>query len=154
MYDKYMDTILTTVQTHVKQAMREKNKQRLSILRMIMSELQNETKNKGSDLIDPESIEILSRMVKRQKATLEAAEQSQRQDKIDECQFEISVIQEFLPKPLSEDEVDTIIDQAIQTLNASDVKQMGAVIGLVKKTVSGRYDMGEISKKIRLKLQN
>ena len=91
-------------------------------------------------------------MLKQRKDSIEAYQKASRQDLIDQEQLEIEVLSKYMPEPLSEKDIIQFIEEAIVTTGASDMKDMGKVVGVLKSKVAGRADMGEVSKKVREKL--
>jgi uncharacterized protein YqeY len=91
-------------------------------------------------------------MLKQRKDSIEAYQQANRQDLIDQEQLEIEVLTKYMPEPLSDEEINQFIEEAIATTGAADMKDMGKVVGVLKSKVAGRADMGEVSKLVRQKL--
>jgi uncharacterized protein YqeY len=91
-------------------------------------------------------------MLKQRKDSIEAYQKADRQDLIDQEQLEIDVLSKYMPEPLTDDEVSKIIDEVISEVNATDMKDMGKVVGVLKSKISGRADMGQVSKIVREKL--
>jgi uncharacterized protein YqeY len=91
-------------------------------------------------------------MLKQRKDSIEAYQKASRQDLIDQEQLEIEVLSKYMPEPLSEEEINQYIEEAIATTGASDMKDMGKVVGILKSKVAGRADMAEVSKLVRQKL--
>ena len=83
---------------------------------------------------------------------IEAYQKASRQDLIDQEQLEIEVLSKYMPEPLSEEEINQYIEEAIATTGASDMKDMGKVVSILKSKVAGRADMAEVSKLVRQKL--
>jgi uncharacterized protein YqeY len=104
------------------------------------------------ELDDVRITAILDKMVKQRRDSLEQYQKAGRTELADQEQFEIGIIQEYLPEPLSDEEIDTLIDEAIAATGASSMKEMGKVMGMLKPKLQGRADMGAVSGKIKAKL--
>lgn len=124
----------------MKQAMRAKDKFKLSVIRMILSSVKNEEINKGSKLEDSEVLEIVSRELKQRKDSLQEFKQAGRDDLADKLQLEIEVISNYLPEQLTEEELKSIVTQTIQEVGASSKADMGKVMGALMPKVKGRAD--------------
>ena len=124
----------------MKQAMRAKDKFKLSVIRMILSSVKNEAINKGSKLEDSEVLEIVSRELKQRKDSLQEFKQAGRDDLADKLQLEIEVISNYLPEQLTEEELKSIVTQTIQEVGASSKADMGKVMGALMPKVKGRAD--------------
>ena len=92
---------------------------------------------------------ILDKMVKQRRESISQFKTAGRDDLVKQENFEIDIIQEFLPQALGEEEVDKIVSQAIKQTGANSIKDMGKVMGLVKPQIVGRADMGEVSGRIK-----
>jgi uncharacterized protein YqeY len=136
----------------MKQAMRDKDKPRLGIIRLMLSEFKRIEVDERIDLPDDRILAILDKMLKQRRDSQSQFEKADRQDLADQEAFEITVIQEYLPAALSADEIDTLISDAITSTGASSMKEMGKVMGILKPQLQGRADMGEVSKAIKTKL--
>ncbi len=88
-------------------------------------------------------------MVKQRRESISQFKTAGRDDLVKQESYEIDIIQEFLPQALSEDEIDSIVSQAIEQTSASSIKDMGKVMGIVKPQIIGRADMGEVSGRIK-----
>ncbi len=144
--------IAAKVSAETKQAMRARAKERLGVLRMVSSEFKRIEIDERIELDDARCINILTKMSKQRNDALTQYEDAGRQDLADVERFELSVIQEFLPLPLSQSEIDTIVDEAISATEASSMAQMGAVMAKIKPQIEGRADLGAVSKQLRDRL--
>jgi len=136
----------------VKAAMRAGDKERLGALRMISAGIKQVEVDERRELADDDVIAILSKMVKQRREALEAYEQAGREDLAAREKSEIDVISEFLPQPLSDAEIDQLIDEAIAQSGASSIKDMGKVMAGLKPKVQGRADLGQISARVKARL--
>ena len=136
----------------MKAAMRAKEKERLGTIRLILAEIK---KVEVDERIDPDDVRvtsILDKMVKQRRDSIKQFTDAGRNELAAKEQSEIEVIQEFLPQPLSEEEIASLIDEAIASTGAASMQDMGKVMGLLKPKMAGRADMGEVSGLIKQRL--
>ena len=133
----------------MKEAMRAKNKSRLGTIRLALAEIKKVEVDEQIDLDDIRITSLLDKMVKQSRESIKQFEAGGRTDLATNEQHEIEVIQEFLPKALSEEELDAIIKGALEESGAVSMQDMGKVMGLIKPQVVGRADMSAISQKIK-----
>ena len=136
----------------MKSAMRVKDKARLSAIRLAMSEIKRVEIDTRSEQGDTEIITILDKMVKQRRESIKQFKVADRQELIAQEEMEIHVLNEFLPQPLSEDELDSIIGSAIAQCDAKTMQHMGKVMGIIKPQIIGRADMSLVSAKIKVLL--
>jgi len=142
----------TQIESQVKDAMRARDKARLGILRLVMSEFKRVEVDERVELDDARILAILDKMNKQRKDSLSQYEQAGRQDLADQEAFELAVIAEFLPEQLSDQELQALVQQAIATTGAESMKDMGKVMGIVRPEVQGRADMGAVSALVKSQL--
>ncbi|WP_107851850.1 GatB/YqeY domain-containing protein [Oceanimonas marisflavi] len=135
-----------------KNAMRAKDKARLGTLRMLMAEIKQKEIDSRETLDDDGIIAVITKMVKQRKDAASQFEQAGRQELADGERQEIAVLQEFLPQPLTEDELDALLTQAIADTGATGMQDMGKVMAALKPQIQGRADMGKVSATIKAKL--
>ena len=136
----------------MKAAMRAKEKERLGTIRLILAEIK---KVEVDERIDPDDVRvtsILDKMVKQRRDSIKQFTDAGRNELAAKEQSEIEVIQEFLPQPLNEGEIASLIDEAIASTGAASMQDMGKVMGLLKPQMAGRADMGKISGLIKQRL--
>ncbi|WP_319783221.1 GatB/YqeY domain-containing protein [Oceanisphaera sp. IT1-181] len=133
-------------------AMRAKNKARLSTLRMLLAEINLKEIDSRETLNDDDVITIVTKMVKQRKDAATLYEQAGRQELADGELQEIVVLQEFLPQPLSADELETLLTNAIAASGATGMQDMGKVMAVLKPQIQGRADMGKVSASIKARL--
>ncbi len=144
-----MLTLVEQIKDAVKDAMRARDKARLAALRLITAEFKRIEVDERIQVDDARALAVLDKMVK-QRLDSEAQYRAAGRDELAEVEaFEIRVIREYLPAPLSDDELDALIKQTVVTLGASSMAQMGAVMGQLKGQVAGRADMGVLSAKVK-----
>ena len=144
-----MSDLKKQIQDAVISAMKSGDKERLKIVRLITSSMKQVEVDERIELDDARIIAILDKMVKQRRESISQFKTAGRDDLVKQESFEIDIIQEFLPQALSEEELDAIVNQAIETTGANSIKDMGKVMGLVKPQIIGRADMGEISGRIK-----
>ncbi|WP_339725978.1 GatB/YqeY domain-containing protein [uncultured Paraglaciecola sp.] len=152
-------SLLDDLKNAQKEAMRAKDKVRLGTIRMALSAVKQHEIDGRTDpdyiaLDDAGVLAILIKMVKQRKDAASQYEAAGRQDLLDIEQAEIVILQDFMPKALSEEELDALIVQAMTESGASSMQDMGKVMGLLKPKVQGRADMGKLSGKIKAKLNS
>lgn len=135
-------------------SMKEQDKFKLSVLRMLKSSIQKEEINKKSELTDDEVLNVIKREVKVRKASLEEYLEYNRNDLADNLQKEIDILKTYLPEELSHEELLKIIDEQFKIINPMCMKDMGKVIKAVSSIVGTRADMSEVSKIVKEKISN
>ena len=136
----------------MKAAMRAKEKERLGTIRLVLAEIK---KVEVDERIDPDDVRvtsILDKMVKQRRDSIKQFTDAGRDELAAKEQIEIEVIQEFLPQPLSEEEIASLIDEAIASTGAASMQDMGKVMGLLKPQMAGKADMGKVSGLIKQRL--
>ncbi len=145
-----MTSIKEQVQEAMKAAMRAKEQNRLKAIRLIMAALkQFEVDNRSETLDDAKTLSILDKMLKQRKESIRQYLDAKREDLVAEEEYEVTVIEEFMPKKLPEAEVDLIIKDALATTGASSIKDMGKVIAILRPKLQGRADMAAVSAKVK-----
>lgn len=135
-------------------AMKEQDKFKLSVLRMLKSALQTEEINKKSELTENEVLNVIKKQVKVRSASLEEYKEYGRNDLADNLEKEIEILKTYLPEELSHEELAKIIDEQFNIINPTSVKDMGKVIKAVSSIVGTRADMSEVSKIVKEKINN
>ena len=133
----------------MKDAMRAKDKPRLGTIRLALSEIKRVEVDERIDPDDARIIGILDKMIKQRRESIRQYESAQRPELAAQEQFEIEVIQEFLPQALEADELEQLIKSAVTESGATSMKDMGKVMTIVRPQVVGRADMAEVSKQIK-----
>lgn len=138
------------VMTALKEAMKAKDQGALRALRAIKSEiLLFQTSGAHADLDDAAEIKLLQKMIKQRKDSPDIYEKENRQDLAAKEIEEIEVIEQFLPKQLSDEELKGVIDGIIQSTGASSIKDMGKVMGMVSKQVAGKAEGARIAAMVK-----
>lgn len=138
----------------VKQAMRAKDKPKLAVLRLITAAIKQIEVDQRIELSDEQVVTVLEKMLKQRKDSISQFESAGRHDLKDIEVFEVGIIQTYMPEQLSEAEITSMIEQAIIDSGANSMKDMGKVMGQLKAKLSGRADMGIVSKIIKSKLNS
>ena len=137
----------------MKQAMKNKDKFRLTVIRMIRSAIKNLEIAQKRTLDDDEVLDILQREVKQRKDSLQEFTKAGREDLASDVQAEIAVISEYLPQPMTEEEMKAVVQQTIQEVGASSKADMGKVMGAVMPKVKGRADGRLVNQMVQQLLQ-
>ncbi|WP_290638030.1 GatB/YqeY domain-containing protein [Aquisalimonas sp.] len=140
------------IQTAVKEAMRSGDRSRLGVLRLITAAMKQHEVDQRTDLTDDDVTALLSKMVKQRHESIEQYRAANRDDLAKKEEYELTVLQEFLPQPLTDDEVGELIDQAMAESGAESIRDMGKVMGLLKPRLQGRADMGKASAQLKARL--
>ena len=135
-------------------AMKEQDKFKLSVLRMLKSALQTEEINKKNELTEDEVLNVIKKQVKVRSASLEEYKEYGRNDLADNLEKEIEILKTYLPEELSHEELTKIIDEQFNIIKPTSVKDMGKVIKVVSSIVGTRADMSEVSKIVKEKINN
>ncbi len=133
-------------------AMRARSKDRLAALRLVNAEIKRVEVDERRELGDNDVLVILNRMLKQRQDSLNQYEAAGRDDLAEQERFEIGVVQEFMPEPLGEDELEGLIAGAIKATGAESMRDMGKVMGVLKPQIQGRADMGAVSAKVKARL--
>ena len=147
-----MSALKKHISDTLKVAMRAKEKQRVTVIRTILSECKKVEVDERIELDDARVLAILDKMNKQRKDSTQQFLDGGREDLAKVEQEEMEIISEFLPTPLTDDEVAVIVKAAIAETGASSMQQMGAVMAIVKPQVQGRADMAQISKQVKAQL--
>lgn len=135
-----------------KVAMKARDKVRLGTIRLALSAIKQREVDERITLTDEDIIAVLTKMVKQRRDSVAQYESAGRQDLADAESSEITILEEFMPQPLTEDEVSALIDQAVTESGAAGMQDMGKVMALLKPQIQGRADMGKVSGLVRAKL--
>ena len=130
-------------------AAKAKDKIRLSALRMLKSGLHNREIDLKRELNEAEFLQLLSVMVKQRKDSIEQFEKGGRTDLVEKEEMELKVIQEFMPTPMSETELDAMIAEAIRETGAASVRDMGKVMATLMSKVTGKADGKMVGEKVK-----
>lgn len=136
----------------MKSAMRAKDAPRLSAIRLLMAAIKQREVDERIELSDDQVIAAIEKMLKQRRDSISQFESAGRQDLADTEKYEVSVLQGYMPQPLTDAEAEALVVAAIVSSGAAGVKDMGKVMAIVKPQMAGRADMGKISALIKAKL--
>ena len=146
-------TIKERISNDIKDAMRAKDSKKLGTLRLITAAIkQIEVDERKPVEDDGQILVILEKLLKQRKESITQFQLANREDLIAQEQFEIDLISQYLPEPLSDEEIDNLIQKTIAALHAEKISDMGRVIAELKPTLLGRADMAKVSALVKAKL--
>jgi uncharacterized protein YqeY len=146
------DTLAQTIRAAMKAAMKAKDKDRLSTIRLILAEFKRIEVDERIEIDDARALVVLDKMVKQRRDSAQQYSDAGRQELADQENAEITVIQDFLPAQLSEAELNALIDAAIAASDTKGMAAMGAVMAQLKPQLQGRADVGAVSKLVKQRL--
>ncbi|MGY8854942.1 MAG: GatB/YqeY domain-containing protein [Burkholderiales bacterium] len=135
-------------------AMRSKDSEKLNAIRLLQSSIKQKEVDDRVEIDDTMILNIIEKMLKQRRDSIEAFKKANRNDLVEKEEFEVRILQAYMPEPLSLEDVEKEIDSAIKAIDANSMKDMGLVMNAVKLKVSGRANMAEVSQKIKEKLTN
>ena len=136
----------------MKSAMRAKDKARLGAIRLTLAEIKRIEVDERIDPDDSRIITVLDKMIKQRRESIKHFEAANRAELVAQEQVEIDILQEFLPQPVSEEELDILIKEAMSSSGAEGMRDMGKVMALLKPQLIGRADMSVVSNRIKSSL--
>ncbi|EIJ78924.1 hypothetical protein PB1_15239 [Bacillus methanolicus PB1] len=143
-------SLLERLNEDMKQAMKSKEKDKLTVIRMIKASLQNETIKLGKkELSEEEELTVLSREVKQPKDSLQEFEKAGREDLVEKIRTELRFVEEYMPKQLSEEELLEIVKETISQTGAASKADMGKVMAAIMPKVKGRADGSLVNKLVQ-----
>jgi len=145
-------TLKPKLQSDMKSSMKAGDKARLSVIRLMLAAIKQIEVDERIELDDSRITAVLDRMTKQRRESIEHFSRASRDDLIAIEEYELQIIREYLPEPLSEAEINALVEQSIQTSDASSIKDMGRVMGLLKPQLQGRADMKKVSQLIKSRL--
>ena len=137
------------IKTQVTISMKDGDKFRTTVLRMILAEIQKIEIEEKSDLNELQITSILEKMIKQRNDAITQFEQAKRQELADKEKQEIEIIKEFLPEQMTDEEVSELVSKIISEVGAQDMKDMGKVMGSLKPLISGKADAGIVSQLVK-----
>lgn len=145
-------SLKSQIQDDVKSAMRARDQKRLTALRLITAAIKQIEVDKRIELDDQDILSVLDKMVKQRRDSLSQYEAAGRDDLAAQEQFELELISVYLPEALSDEEIATLIKQAVAEAGASSIRDMGAVMNILRGKVQGRADMKAVSSAVKAQL--
>ncbi|MBI0576395.1 GatB/YqeY domain-containing protein [Neobacillus cucumis] len=143
-------SLLERLNNDMKQAMKNKEKDKLSVIRMVKASLQNEAIKIGSsELSEEQELTVLSREVKQRKDSLHEFDKAGREDLVDKLRTELSIVELYMPKQLSDEEVSDIVKETIAETGATSKADMGKVMAAIMPKVKGKADGSLVNKLVQ-----
>ncbi|KKC98134.1 MULTISPECIES: GatB/YqeY domain-containing protein [Photobacterium] len=144
--------LIESIKNEQKAAMKAKDKARLGAIRLVLAAIKQREVDEKITLTDDDIVAVLTKMVKQRRDSVAQYEAAGRQDLADVELAEITVLEEFMPQPLSDDEVAALLEDAIASTGASSMQDMGKLMAVLKPQLQGRADMGKVSQLVKAKL--
>jgi len=145
-------SLIARLERELEQAMKEREAERRDALRLILSSLRSAEKELQRPLHDEEELQVLQRERKKRIEAADAFRAAGREERADAEDAELEVLEEFMPEPLSEDELEEIVDDAIAETGATSIRDLGRVMADVMPQIAGRADGSAVSQLVREKL--
>lgn len=146
------ESLKERLQQDMKAAMRAKDSTRLGVIRLINAAIKQREVDERISLDDNQVIEVLSKMLKQRRDSINQYQQAGRSDLVEVESFEVELIEHYLPPALSVDEISAIIDEVIAATGAASARDMGKVMAQLKPRLQGRADMGQLSAQVKQRL--
>ena len=145
-------TLITEIEDEIKEAMKARDAERRDALRLIVNALKNSEKDLQRPLSEEEELQVLQRERKRRVEAAEAFRTGGHEERAEAEERELAILEEFMPEPLSEEEIEEIVDDAIAEVGATSMAQLGRVMADVMPQIAGRADGSVVSQIVREKL--
>ncbi|MCV3295777.1 MAG: GatB/YqeY domain-containing protein [Oenococcus sp.] len=145
-------SLTSDIQAAIITAMKAKDKETLSVLRMTKAAISNKQIELGHDLSDDETLAVLASEVKSRNDSITDFKKGKRQDLVEKTENEIKVLAKYMPVQLTEAELDNLVSQTIQQLNATGLRDMGKVMGALSTKTKGRADGAKVASLVKTKL--
>lgn len=144
-------TLKDTLMNDLKESMKNKDQVRKSVVTLVRSAIKQKEVDERVELSDDDILDVISKQLKQRKDALEEFKKLQRDDLVDETEKEISILMEYLPEQLTDEELHAIVSETINQVGATTMKDMGKIMGVVMPKVKGKADgkrINEIAKQI------
>ncbi len=145
-------SVIADIESELKEARLARDDRRRDALALLLNSLRGAQKELQRELSEDESLQVLQRERKKRAEAMEAFDAAGREEQADLEEFELEVIEEFMPEPLSEDDLEEIVDNVIAEVGATSLRDLGRVMADVMPQVSGRADGSTVSQLVREKL--
>ena len=145
-------TLIADIEGELKDARRARDDQRRDALALVLNALRSAEKELQRTLSDEESLQVLQRERKKRADAMEAYDAAGREEQADREEFELDVIEEFMPDQLTEEELEEIVDDVIAEVGATSIRDLGRVMADVMPQVAGRIEGSAVSQLVREKL--
>lgn len=147
-----MSELKNTIVAATTAAMRARDRRRVGALRLVNAEIKRVEVDERRELADADVLQVLARMLKQRRDSLRQYRDAGRNDLADQEQFEIDLIDEFMPEALSDTDIAQAIDEAVASVGATSMRDMGKVMGALRGPLQGRADMGRVSGLVKERL--
>jgi len=145
-------SLLKKITNDMKKAMKNKEKERVNVLRLLRSELKNAKIDSQKELTEEDEIQVISKAAKNRKESIESYKKGDREDLVEKEQKELEIIQEYLPEQMSDEEIKELVEEVIEEVDASGMQDMGKVMGTIMPKVRGQAEGSKVQKIVRSKL--
>jgi len=146
------ESLKTRLQTDMKSSMKSGDKNRLGVIRLMLSAIKQVEVDERIELDDSRITAVLDKMAKQRRESIAQFDKAGRDDLSSIEKAELEILQEYLPEALSEDEINALVEQSISATGAATIKDMGKVMGMLKPQLQGRADMSQVSQLIKSRL--
>ena len=147
-------SLKTQINEDMKAAMRAKETQRLSAIRLLLAAIKQREVDERKELDDQQIIGVIEKMIKQRRESIAQYEKASRADLAEVENFELGVLQAYMPQQLSEAEIETAVAAAVTESGAQSMRDMGKVMAILKSKLAGRADMGAVSALVKARLGN
>ncbi len=146
-------TLKTRIEDDMKAALRAKDKIRLESIRMLRAAIQRREIDERTELDDPGVLSVIQKLIKQSQDAATQFQAGNREDLVAKEQHNIDILRAYLPAPLEASDLETLVRAAIAETGATNIRDMGQVMGILKSKVQGRADMATVSQKVKSLLQ-
>lgn len=147
-------TLIERINQDMIEAMKQKEKDRLTVIRMIKASIKQEIIDHKKEENDDLALDVINKQIKMRNDSIKEFEKAGRSDLVEKTNQELDVLKVYLPEQLKEEELDQIIDTVIKEVNPTSPKDMGKLMGIITPQVKGKADMTIVSSKIKNRLSN
>jgi len=144
--------LLEKITDDMKKAMKNKNKDRMKVLRLLRSDLKNAKIDKKGEFTEEDAMNVITKAAKNRKESIESYKKGDREDLVKAEQKELEVIEEYLPEQMSDEEIKELVDEVIEETGASSMQDIGKVMGSIMPKVKGKADGSKVQVIVRSKL--
>lgn len=141
------------IQQDMKDTMRAKDQKRLDVIRLLLAAIKQREVDERINLDDAQIIAVIEKMLKQRRDSHSQYQNAGRQDLADQESYEMTILEAYLPEPLTADELNLLIKQSISEIGATSIKDMGRVMALLKPKIQGKADVAEVSKTVKSALE-
>ncbi len=145
-------SIKERISNELKDAMRAKDKKKLDALRLVTAAVKQIEVDERIDVDDARMLVILDKLAKQRNESITQFKAAGRDDLVHQEEFELTIIQQYLPEPLTDSEIEQFVDTAFKAVDAQKMSDMGKVMAHLKSDLQGRADMAKVSAMIKAKL--